>query len=424
TGHLFLYFKNREASGLPSSQMLLYSTSTDRGETWSAVEAMPLEVPGIGGHAFSFGNRIALIHHDFENGKSGVAGARQDDRTGRVTDSGPTGGYQDNDKINMALFFSRTGEIGTFLPGPTLTTNQLDIVTDDDGDPLTNPLPAVTPANVFSLLNQRGADLAHMTYMDDTLYMIHRSSRSIRGAVIDYLPDPNSFYLYPRTAVEIVRDDGDDKNNWANCPGEPDGYLKNWRALFFDSSYCAYRVTFLEEGRTRLLPRLDRQASVSIETEQADFDAAEVLQLQFDFTSRLKSTFMGSKRRIALLTIGGPDDYGYIEVGNKAFPLDVVYVQGGSTTVLGSYDFERDNWGKVDVWVHNRGISIALEGSTRKDICIEGGISWQKLFFGYGYTQGKSYLEQAYNPLGWFRFRTDHVKTRIINTNPADTCPF
>lgn len=414
TGHLHLYYKNREPGRLPSSEMLLYSRSTDRGQTWSAIEAMPLEVPGIGGHAFSFGNRVALINQDFENGRAGESGARDGDRTGRVTDSGPTSGFQNNDKINMALFFSRSGERGTFLPGPTVSTNQL-------SDP--------------AQLNQRGSDLAHMTIMDDRLFMIHRSSRSIRGAIVHSLPKDDKFYLYPRTAVDIQRDDGelDDNSdptlNWAVCENDarlgttPEGEakkeeLKQNRASWFDSAYCTYRVTFPDDtATTALLPRLERQASISIETEQADFAADEMLELQFDFTSRIRSSLSGSKRRIALLTIGGPDDYGYIELGNPLFPAKVLFYYNETETILGDYQSDHDDWGQIDVKLHGEGLTITLEGNPAQDICIPGGVRWQKLFFGYGYTQGKSYLEHVFNPLGWFRFRTAHVKSRIADAS-------
>ncbi|MEO1193695.1 MAG: sialidase family protein [Pseudomonadota bacterium] len=424
TGTLFLYYRNFTRVDRPSSQMMLTSYSTDAGETWSPIEAMPLEVPSIGGHAFSFGKRIALIHQDFENGFSGPIGAREGVRTGRVTDAGPALGFQNNDRVNLALFFSRSGEAGTFLPGPTISTNQVTNYTNDYESGATQ-------------MNQRGTDLAHMTLMDDKLYAIHRSSRSIRGVVVSHLPDDNTFYLYPRTAADIIP--ASSGTGWEECPA--DGGTDFDRELYFTSSYCTYTVDIDYDSENDVYGprvRVERQASLSIETEQADFAAGEMLQLQFDVRSRLPESFTSDQQRMGILTIGGPQDYGYIEIGQWPLYKDkVLFVHGDNTTVLGDYNFQDQGRIEVTVFLYEdtlpggstqgkiqiiiEGVNSAKDSTNPREFPFDLGNIPQKFFFGYGYTQGLSYEERDYNPQGWFRLLATRVKSRIADKSDLST---
>ncbi len=383
TGQLFLYVRNRNKDNAPSSEMMVYSTSTDGGDTWSKFEPMPLEVPSLRAHAFSIGDRVVLIQHDFENGFSKRKGARQGERTGRIADGAPGGSFAPTERLNMALFFSRTGKIGSFVPGIAFTNNQEDIRTEK---------------------NQRGTSYPHMTLIDDTLYVMHSSERSIRGEIISPLPPKNSYLLFPRSAVEIYKDG---TPGWDRCPGDEPGVDYN-RDDLFKTSYCTYKPTTNGKG----MGFLTKQASVGVETDVADYDAGQMLQFQFDFTSLKPEQFKNAKQRMALLTIGGPDEYGVVEVGRPGMADKVVYVQGDKVTVLGDYSFWKADFGVLTVFLHKDGVTLVLGGN--KPVTVKKPIRWQKIFLGYGYTQGEAYKEQFFNPDGWFRFRSEHVKSRIV----------
>lgn len=383
TGELFLYVRNRNKKGTPSSEMLIYSSSSDGGETWSEFVPMPLEVPSLRSHAFGLGDRVVLIQHDFENGFSGEEGAREGLRTGRVTDNGPAGGFGNSERINMALFFSRTGKIGSFLPGIAFTTDQQSVRSEE---------------------NQRGTSYPHMFVIDDTLYTMHSSERSIKGEIISPLPPEDSYLLYPRTTVEIYK-----KGNkgWDKCPGD-DPNVDYKRDKFYESSYCSYRYTNNGNG----LGTLTKQASIGVETDTADYAAGEMLQFQFDFTSREPKNKLKKKQRMALLTLGGPDEYGVIEVGRPGHADKVVYVQGGEVVELGDYSYWKDNWGVITVFLYKDGVTLAL--GDNPPVTIKKPIHWQKIFLGYGYMQGEAYKEHRFNPHGWFRFRSGRIRSRIV----------
>ncbi len=383
TGDLFLYVRNRDKRGTPSSEMLIYSTSTDGGETWSAFQPMPLEVPSLRSHAFTLGDRIVLIQHDFENGFSGKKGAREGIRTGRISDAGPSVGFGSTERLNMALFFSRTGKIGSFMPGISFTNDQL---------------------QARSTENQRGTSYPHMFVIDDTLFTMHTSARSIRGEIISPLPPKDTYLLLPRTAVEIYKND-DPK--WSSCP-EDDPAVNYNRDDLYSSSYCTYKATHNENG----MGFLTKQASVGVETDTADYAAGQALQFQFDFSGLEPDQFKNAKQRMALLTLGGPNDYGVIEVGRPKFADKVVYVQDGKVHVLGDNRFFGPNFGEINVILHKDGVTLALEGN--EPVTVPKPIKWQKIFLGYGYTQGTPYKEHLFNPEGAFRFRSGRVKSRIL----------
>lgn len=383
TGQLFLYVRNRNKKDSPSSEMIIYSTSTDGGDTWSPFEPMPLEVPSLRAHAFSIGDRVVLIQHDFENGFSKGKGARQGERTGRIADGAPVGAAAPNERLNMALFFSRTGKIGSFMPGIAFTNNQEDVRTER---------------------NQRGTSYPHMTLIDDTLYVMHSSERSIRGEIISPMPPKNSYLLLPRSAVEIYKDGAP---GWDRCPEDEPGVDYN-RDDLFKTSYCTYKPTTNGSG----MGYLTKQASVGVETDVADYDAGQMLQFQFDFASLKPEQFKNAKQRMALLTIGGPDEYGVVEVGHPGMADKVVYVQGKKVTVLGDYKFWTADFGVLTVFLYKDGVTLVLGGN--KPVTVKKPIRWQKIFLGYGYTQGAAYKEQLFNPDGWFRYRSGHVKSRIV----------
>lgn len=382
TGDLFIYARNRERADVPSSELLVYSSSRDGGKTWSPLEPMPLEVPSLRPHGFAIGDRIVMVHHDFESRFTREKGAREGVRTGRETNSGP-GGIGTSDRLNMALFFSRTGEIGSFLPGIAFTNNQRTTRSDDD---------------------QRGTSYPHMVVVDDTLYIIHTSERSIRGEIIYPLPPDDTYLLYPRSTVEIYKKG---TPGWDSCPADDPNVNYN-RDDLFDSSLCTY--TYSDDGQG--LGTLTKQASISVESDTADYAADDMLQFQFDFAGVKPKKRLKPKQRIALLTIGGPDEYGMIEIGRPKHAGKVVYTQGGKIHVLGDYENWGKNFGTIDVFLHKEGVTLKLNGND--PVTVPKPIEWQKLFLGYGYLQGPAYKEHLFNPRGRFSFHSDAIGSRIV----------
>ncbi len=382
TGELFLYVRNRNRRGKSTSTLIVYSTSKDGGETWSPFEAMPLEVPSLRAHVIGVGERVVMVHHDFENSFAGETGARAE-RTGRMlakADSAST------ERLNLSLFFSRTGKIGTFLPGVSITNDQED-----------NPL----------VENQRGISYPHMILVDDAIYAVHSSERSIKGEIIRPLPPEDQYLLLPRSAVEIL---GVDTPGWDTCPLDVPNHDYN-RDEHYVASYCTYKATISDGG----VVTVKKMASVGAETDIADYAADEMLQFQFDFTSQDLDALAAKDRRMALLTIGGPKEYAMVEIGRPGFADKVVYVQGDEVHVLGDYAYPHGQRGEINLFLHKDGVTLALSGN--EPVTVPKPIKWQKIFFGYGYNQGPSYKENEFNPDSWFRFRSQNVKSRVVSAS-------
>lgn len=347
---VYMYMRNRNEEDHGSDRMFLFSESTDGGRTWSDPEFMPLEVVSSRAHALTVGGRVMVVHNDFENGKAGRPGREQ--RDGRTTDvvSPDHKRFPDNDRVNLALFMSREGTPGTFLPGPGISGEL------------------------------RGVAYPQMEMLRDRLYVIHslNGSRSIGGIIVDpVVPDSNKYLLYPRTSVVI-----DEKND----------KLSTYSAL-------------VKNRNTR---RVEQQASVSIETDQVNYKNNQALELQFSFDSRNR-VLKGSDERMALLTIGGPDDYGVLEIGRPGYEEDIVFARGDDVTPITPYI--PDEWQDVEVRLHADGVTFTIGGEEKT---VGGAFDIQKLFFGYGYTQGKPYQEAEYNPDGYFLFRVNDVKSRTV----------
>lgn len=344
---IYMYIRNRDSKDRPSSEMLLYSKSTNGGETWSDYEYAPIEVPELRTHLLTHDDRYIMLHHDLESAWSGNGG--REDRTGRrVGLEGPDAAQ--NERTNIAMFFSREGTPGTFLPGP-----------------------AISGLHV-------GASYHFAEKKGNKLYTVH-SAQGMVGEIISDLPPEDTYLLYPRTSLILEED----------APS---------------SEMSTYTYRSINENTKRI----DRQNSMSIETDQARYSSDEAIQLQFEFVSHRKQS-VSRDERIALLTIGGPDDYGMIEIGRPGYSDQIVFVRGNSVTPIGSY---AGDWTLLDVVMSEDGITVTAGDN---EVAVDTRpFDVQKFFFGYGYLQGESYEEEEYNPDGFVTFRVNTVRSRITST--------
>ncbi|MEO1191208.1 MAG: sialidase family protein [Pseudomonadota bacterium] len=392
---LYLYARNNEDHGEPSSQMLVFAESLDGGKTWSTLKPLLLEVPSLRPQAFSLGNRKVLIHHDIENGFAGKAGAFRPGRTGRVTDSGPLGGFAPNDRMNMALFFSRDGRPGSWLPATAFTNNAL-------SDP--------------EQANQRGVSYSSFSLdeANDRLYVIHSSARSIRGEIISPLPKPGVAYLFPRTAIEIEEMKDQGGVACKTLKDVPAG--KRAEARCYNNTLTAYRPEVTEGD----VLSLTKQASVSIETDLLDEE--ELLQLRFK--ARLpKGKRLKRAQRMALVTVGGPNDYGLLEVGHPKHRDQIIFrrLQGKQEeiTVIGPYP--GGGWTEINLFMTPKGAALKLGDAPLVEAQPGRPFAAQKLFFGYGYTQGRAYREATFNPEGKLEIRVGSVESRRMAVSALPT---
>ncbi len=143
-------FRWLEKGGPPSTEMLLWSKSTDRGETWTPHEYVPLETVCSRMHVLpAGGDRFMMVHNDF-----------------------PAGQFV-SDRRNLALFFTR-GAGFDFVAGPGLTDHE----------------PVVAYPQMW--IRENGVAIS---------YSQGRDYRSIRAAHVHPLPDPQRYYLFPRAGL-------------------------------------------------------------------------------------------------------------------------------------------------------------------------------------------------------------------------------
>ncbi len=138
----------RQDEGPGPAEMLLWSKSSDDGETWTPHEYVPLETVASRMHVIPVGGeRFMMVHNDW-----------------------PAGEFV-SDRLNLALFFTRGAGID-FVAGPGLTADELVVA------------------------------YPQMWVLDGRLavsYSQGRQFRSVKVAFVEPLPDPNRFYLFPRT---------------------------------------------------------------------------------------------------------------------------------------------------------------------------------------------------------------------------------
>ena len=136
------------AGGPRPSEMLLWSRSTDGGATWTPHIPVPLETVASRMHVLpAGGDRVALVHNDW-----------------------PAGAFV-SDRRNLALFFTR-GAGTTFTAGPGISGEE--------------------PVVAYPQMWIHGNALA-------VCYSQGRDYRSIKVAHVSPLPNPERYYLFPRT---------------------------------------------------------------------------------------------------------------------------------------------------------------------------------------------------------------------------------
>ena len=140
--------RGRQEEGPRPAEMLLWSKSTDDGKTWTPHEYVPLETVASRMHVLpAGGDRFMMVHNDW-----------------------PAGQFV-SDRLNLALFFTRGSGID-FVAGPGLTGTE--------------------PIVAYPQMWIHDGRLA-------VSYSQGRQYRSIKVALVEPLPDPNRYYLFPRS---------------------------------------------------------------------------------------------------------------------------------------------------------------------------------------------------------------------------------
>lgn len=140
--------RGRQEEGPRPAQMLLWSQSTDGGETWTPHQYVPLETVASRMHVLpAGGNRFIMIHNDW-----------------------PAGEFV-SDRLNLALFFTRGPGID-FVAGTGVTGTE--------------------PVVAYPQMWIHDGRLA-------ISYSQGRQYRSIKAAFVEPLPDPGRYYLFPRS---------------------------------------------------------------------------------------------------------------------------------------------------------------------------------------------------------------------------------
>lgn len=141
-------FRGRAEDGPRPAEMLMWSRSTDGGATWTPHEYVPLETVCSRMHVLpAGGDRFAMVHSDWPADKFV------------------------SDRQNIALFFTRGAGID-FVAGPGLTGYE--------------------PVVAYPQMCIRG-DTMLVSYSQGN------QPRSIKVAHVSPLPDPDRYYLFPRT---------------------------------------------------------------------------------------------------------------------------------------------------------------------------------------------------------------------------------
>ena len=166
--------RGRQEEGPRPAQMLLWSKSTDDGQTWTPHEYVPLETVASRMHVLpAGGDRYMMVHNDW-----------------------PAGQFV-SDRLNLALFFTRGPGID-FVAGPGLTGTE----------------PIVAYPQMWIHDNKLAIS-----------YSQGRQYRSIKVALVEPLPDPNRYYLFPRS----------------NTPAGPAPTIKDGLLSFDGSQHLATR---------------------------------------------------------------------------------------------------------------------------------------------------------------------------------------
>ena len=140
-------FRGRSDAGPRPAEMLLWSESRDRGQTWTPHRYVPIETVCSRMHVLDAdGNRFAMVHND-----------------------SPAGRFV-SDRRNLALFFARGPGID-FVAACGLTGTE--------------------PIVAYPQMWIRGDALA-------VSYSQGRQFRSIKVALVHPLPKPDRYYLFPR----------------------------------------------------------------------------------------------------------------------------------------------------------------------------------------------------------------------------------
>ena len=140
-------FRGRPEDGPRPAEMLLQSTSTDGGRTWTPHTYVPLETVASRMHVIPLEGRYVMVHNDHPADKF-VA-----------------------DRLNLALFFTR-GTGFDFVAGPGVTARE--------------------PTVAYPQMGVHG-DRLLISYSQGRAY------RSIKVADISPLPQPDRWYLFPRS---------------------------------------------------------------------------------------------------------------------------------------------------------------------------------------------------------------------------------
>ena len=152
-GSLMMFSRNNdprtgEEGGPSPAQRLLWSRSEDAGLTWTPHQPVALETIVSRPYVMPIGgNRFLMAHNDWHSGRFA------------------------SDRMNLALFFTR-GEGLDFVAGPGFTGHEQVVA------------------------------YPQMFLHDDTLVVSYTQGTALRGikaACIRPLPDPDRFYLFPRT---------------------------------------------------------------------------------------------------------------------------------------------------------------------------------------------------------------------------------
>ncbi|MEO1191210.1 MAG: hypothetical protein AAFY02_05605 [Pseudomonadota bacterium] len=385
---------------------------------------MQLEVPSLRPHSLQLGRRILLIHHDMENGFAGEEGAFRPGRTGRITDAGPFSAFNNNERVNIALFFGHGGAPGSFLPGPAVSNNRLDAELSGE----------ILPNQYSPIEDQRGASYVGAVIHDGKLYLTHQASRSMVADIVHSLPEDDKYYIFSRTAVDIREVIGQDAP--FSCRRNKDNTTPTGTPTTgcYQRSYAAYKPTRFNEGSTDEnnpdYLSIPQQASMSLETDTVNYFGLagnptddQMLQVQFKFRAHLPgdgSNNLPSDYRMGIITVGGPDDYGVLEIGHPDFPNRIVFRRsvGDQSSILTSAPYTKNKWTDVNLFLHGRGVSVKIDDRGFRNFPRRGdnddGFDPQKVFFGYGYTQGVAYNEANFNPNGFVEIQTATVRSRTV----------
>ncbi|MEI8206036.1 MAG: sialidase family protein [Kiritimatiellales bacterium] len=150
SGEIAMIARRADLTNLTSAtEILLFSTSPDKGKTWSEYEFIPLETIASRMHVLGTGGRFCMLDNDHRRGD---------------TDKNNV------DRYNLALFTSLSGRAYDWMPGVSLTHNLW------------------------------GVAYPQMAEKDQSLYAVYSqgNSRSIYTARISPKPEPDCHYIYPR----------------------------------------------------------------------------------------------------------------------------------------------------------------------------------------------------------------------------------